>query len=69
VKLRAGEYKLLTLGCRVIRLATSDPSVCGAAHYDGRTLALWGRTRGTSDVTLWFEDAARGPVVWAVEVR
>lgn len=69
VELRSGEFKLLKANSRVVRLATSNPEVCSAVIYDGRTLAIWGRSSGTSDVTVWLADRSSSPVVWVVDVK
>lgn len=69
VKLRAGEFKLLKTNSRVVRLATSNPEVCSAVNFDGRTLGIWGRSGGTSDVTVWLADRSSSPVIWVVDVK
>jgi Flp pilus assembly secretin CpaC len=69
VKLRPGEFKLLRADRPVVRVATSNAEVCSAVNYDGRTLAVWGRGSGTSDVMVWLADGSYSPVVWVVEVK
>jgi hypothetical protein len=68
VTLRQGEFRLLKSGSRVVRVTTSDAAVCSAVSYEGRTLAIWGRASGTSDITIWLADRSSSPVVWVVNV-
>lgn len=67
--LRRGEQKIFKSKPAIRRLAVSNPEICTATHYDGTTLSLVARGAGKSDVTVWFEDATRAPMIWVVEVK
>ena len=69
VKLAAGRQTLIRSRTQVGRTAVVDPTICDVNQFTTTEFAIVARSPGTTEVTVWFADAALRPVTYLVEVN
>jgi hypothetical protein len=69
VKLRVNRSTLLRTKVNIERTAMVDESVIEVVQYGARDVSIIGRKIGQTHVTFWFDDPAKPPVTYLVEVK
>lgn len=59
--------QLIVTRSNVVRTAVADPGVTDVAFYNPREIAILGLTRGSTTLTIWFEDSPE-PLIYLVHV-
>lgn len=59
--------QLIVARSNIIRLSIADPSVIEVAQFSPNEISVIGRTRGSTTLTIWFENV-REPLIYLVHV-
>jgi len=59
---------LLRTRHEIFRTSVVDPSICDLVQFTPREVSIIGRSIGVTNITFWFQDGERAPLIYEVRV-